>query len=99
MKRIVRPTPRHPSPANPLYDSPTSIDQVDDAVRSSVAVNVVYNDGLRLAQPSSLAATYALLRERGDEHTGDLAWIGLVRPNETDLASLAAKFDLHELAI
>ena len=106
MKRIVRSTPRHPSLTNPLYspgspsvDPRTSVAQPDDVARSSVAVNVVYNDGVRLAQPGSLAATYALLRERGDAHTGDLAWIGLVRPNETDLASLAAEFDLHELAI
>ncbi len=105
MKRIARQSPRHPSVTNPLYSPATRVDprapgdQAEADARSSVAVNVVYNDGVRLAQPGSLAATYALLRERGDAHTGDLAWIGLVRPNETDLASLAAEFDLHELAI
>jgi len=99
MKRIVRPIPRHPHPEPQAAVPPEPADQPEQVLHSSVAVNVVYSDGVRLAQPSSLAATYALLRERGEEHTGDLAWIGLVRPDESDLASLAAEFDLHELAI
>ena len=31
--------------------------------------------------------------------TADLAWIGLYRPDQRELASLAQEFDLHELAV
>ena len=65
----------------------------------SVAENAVYVRGRRLAQPGSLAETYRLLRERRDDAGEDLAWIGLVRPDEPELMSLAAEFGLHELAV
>ena len=99
MNRIVRPIPRRPSLVAPPVDPAPAIHETADTAPGSVAVNVLYSDGVRIAQPESLAATYALLRERGEGHTGDLAWIGLVRPDESDLASLAEEFGLHELAI
>ena len=81
------------TPAGSGADLPRASD------RSRVVDNALYAGGVVFAHPESLAATYALLRERRVEHPGDLAWIGLVRPDETDLASLAAEFDLHELAV
>jgi magnesium transporter len=52
-------------------------------------------DGIRVASPSSLVETYAALSERPD----GIAWIGLYRPEEHEVASLADAFQLHELAV
>ncbi len=46
-----------------------------------------------------MGETYQLLRDRRERNKQDLAWIGLVRPDEPEIASIAAEFDLHELAI
>ncbi|MGO4758236.1 magnesium and cobalt transport protein CorA, partial [Streptomyces sp. 2MCAF27] len=54
-----------------------------------------YRNGRRVGTPSSLAATYRRLREE----PGGMAWIGLLRPTEAELLSLADEFDLHKLAI
>ncbi|HYJ68308.1 MAG TPA: magnesium/cobalt transporter CorA [Nocardioidaceae bacterium] len=62
---------------------------------SSVVDAAIYRDGDRVASPSTLAETYDLL----DEDQTTMAWIGLYRPNERQLASLADQFDLHELAL
>ncbi len=45
--------------------------------------------------PTDLVSTVAALRER----EGRVAWMGLYRPAEEELNSLAAEFDLHELAV
>ena len=55
--------------------------------------NAVYVDGRRL-EPESLDQTFELLRERGG-----LAWIGLFRPTEDELAAVTREFELHELAV
>jgi magnesium transporter len=56
--------------------------------------NAVYVDGHRTADPASLEETYELLRDRGG-----MAWIGLYRPDEAEIRSLAREFDLHPLAV
>ncbi|WJD96579.1 magnesium and cobalt transport protein CorA [Streptomyces antimycoticus] len=61
----------------------------------SVVDAAVYRDGRRVGTPGTLAATYRRLREE----TGAMAWIGLYRPSEAELLSLAEEFDLHKLAI
>ncbi|PPK97619.1 magnesium transporter [Kineococcus xinjiangensis] len=63
--------------------------------RSSLVDSGIYRDGLRTTTPSSLAETYRCLREQD----GSMAWIGLYRPDAGELASLAAEFGLHELAV
>ncbi|MEV0124694.1 magnesium and cobalt transport protein CorA [Streptomyces sp. NPDC050703] len=68
-------------------------DARDDA--ASVVQAALYRDGVRVATPSSLADTFRELREQRD----GMAWIGLARPTEAELLSLAAEFDLHELAV
>ncbi|MDT3442594.1 magnesium/cobalt transporter CorA [Pseudofrankia sp. BMG5.37] len=65
----------------------------------TVVENAFYSEGRRLAQPDTLADTYQLLRDHRDGNKQDLAWIGLVRPDEQEIASIATEFDLHELAI
>ncbi|MEI6620943.1 MAG: magnesium/cobalt transporter CorA [Actinomycetes bacterium] len=55
----------------------------------------VYIAGDRIAPRSTLADTYSLLRAQ----PAGMAWIGLYRPSEDDIASLADEFHLHELAV
>jgi len=62
---------------------------------SSLVDSGVYSAGLRIASPTDLSSTVRVLRE--DE--GRIAWMGLYRPAEQELNSLAAEFDLHELAV
>ncbi|MEU3724351.1 magnesium and cobalt transport protein CorA [Streptomyces sp. NPDC031705] len=75
-----------PPPAAPGPPPPEHHSLIDSAV---------YRDGLRVASPTTLADTFRRLREQPD----GMAWIGLHRPSETELHSLAAEFDLHPLAI
>jgi magnesium transporter len=63
--------------------------------RSSIVDSAVYVDGTRMASPGSLAETY----EHLDRRPGSMAWIGLYRPDEPEVASLASEFRLHELAV
>ena len=83
-------------PGSPLR--PVSEPDHDGAVRqrrSSVVDSAIYVDGARTASPESLAETFRSLREREQA----VAWIGLYRPAQDELASLAGEFDLHELAV
>ncbi|MEV8590846.1 magnesium and cobalt transport protein CorA [Streptomyces sp. NPDC051180] len=80
---------RHPEPppetasARPPADTP-SVVQVG-----------LYRDGRRVASPATLAETFRRLRE----DPAGMAWIGLQHPTHEELHSLAAEFDLHELAV
>jgi magnesium transporter len=66
-----------------------------DAGRSKIVDSAVYVDGQRVASPASLAETFDSLRR---EPTG-MAWIGLYRPTEHEVESLASEFELHPLAV
>ncbi|UQX03706.1 magnesium and cobalt transport protein CorA [Streptomyces sp. RerS4] len=61
----------------------------------SVVDSAVYRHGRRVASPATLADTFRRLREEPD----GMAWIGLHRPTEPELHSLAAEFNLHPLSI
>ncbi|WP_084960445.1 magnesium and cobalt transport protein CorA [Thermoactinospora rubra] len=63
--------------------------------RLSVIDNALYVKGRRVATPSSLADAFEMLKNTPDS----MAWIGLYRPRERELAKLAEEFDLHELAL
>ena len=65
------------------------------ASRSHVVGNAIYLDGVRVASPATLDATFEAL----DAYPGALAWIGLYRPDEPELVSIAQQFGLHELAL
>lgn len=56
--------------------------------------NAVYVDGVRSSQPHTLEQTFETLNEQGG-----MAWIGLYRPTETEMAEVAEEFGLHELAV
>jgi magnesium transporter len=51
--------------------------------------NAVYVGGRRVASPSTLSPAAG----------GDLAWIGLLRPEPSELEAVATEFDLHENAV
>jgi len=80
-------------------DPPSSPDPVltetRPATRNSMVDSAIYADGVRVASPHTLAETYRAL----DETPGGVAWIGLYRPSEQELMSLAEEFSLHPLAI
>ena len=98
--RSLSPRPRRPRhPAGPgaavaEHDRNNALD-VAASPTTSMVDSAVYLDGKRLASPATLADTYQALRDQPD----GMAWIGLYRPSERELNSLASEFDLHELAI
>ncbi|MFD1547823.1 magnesium and cobalt transport protein CorA [Nonomuraea guangzhouensis] len=61
----------------------------------TVIDNAIYQDGKRVDNPGSLADAFERLKELPDS----LAWIGLYRPKDWELAKLAEEFQLHPLAI
>jgi magnesium transporter len=67
----------------------------DRPVESSVIDAAIYVEGERRKSPATLADTYRSLRDTQDA----MAWIGLYRPAEDQLLSLAEEFGLHELAV
>jgi len=56
--------------------------------------NAIYRDGVRLSMPITLDQTFEELRDHGG-----FAWIGLYRPTEEELRSVATEFTLHPLAV
>lgn len=78
--------PRTPKPAPPAPTPPDHRSVIDSAV---------YRDGVRVATPTTLAETFRRLREQPD----GMAWIGLHRPTEPELHSLATEFNLHPLSV
>jgi magnesium transporter len=69
--------------------------QVAAPVENSIVDNAVYLDGRRVHSPPTLADTVDRLRD----DKASMAWIGLYRPAESQLVSLAEEFGLHELAV
>ncbi|MGW3121625.1 magnesium and cobalt transport protein CorA [Streptomyces sp. NPDC001107] len=76
-----------PAPADPAPPEPAEV--------ASVVQAALYRDGVRVSAPATLAETF---RELRDQPSG-MAWIGLARPTEGELLSLAAEFDLHPLSV
>ncbi|MFG2333164.1 magnesium and cobalt transport protein CorA [Streptomyces sp. NPDC048604] len=70
-------------------------EQPQEGPQQSVVQASLYRDGRRVSSPTTLAETFRQLREQPE----GMAWIGLQRPTEEELHSLAAEFDLHELAV
>ncbi|MFF5673213.1 magnesium and cobalt transport protein CorA [Streptomyces hygroscopicus] len=90
-----RPAPAPPGPPHGGPRAASADGTPRDLDEHSVVDAAVYRDGRRVGTPGSLAATYRRLREE----PGAMAWIGLYRPTEAELLSLAEEFDLHKLAI
>ncbi|MGW0648755.1 magnesium and cobalt transport protein CorA [Streptomyces umbrinus] len=83
-----------PPPADPPAPRPTPAEPAPTE-EGSVVQAALYRDGTRVANPATLADTFRELREQPD----GMAWIGLARPTEEEILSLAAEFDLHPLAV
>ncbi|ROO86597.1 magnesium transporter [Actinocorallia herbida] len=64
-------------------------------VENSLVDTALYVGGRRIDSPPTLADTFKRLQER----PGSIAWIGLYRPAESQLLTLAERFGLHELAV
>ncbi|WP_326719828.1 magnesium and cobalt transport protein CorA [Streptomyces sp. NBC_00243] len=91
-RRALTPPATPPAqPPAPRPDPPSP----EPADVGSVVQAALYRDGVRVSTPESLADTFRELREQPD----GMAWIGLARPTEAELLSLAAEFDLHPLAV
>ncbi|MEV5774494.1 magnesium and cobalt transport protein CorA [Streptomyces antimycoticus] len=90
-----RPAPAPPGPPRDEQRTTAADGTPREPDERSVVDAAVYRDGRRVGTPDTLAATYRRLREE----TGAMAWIGLYRPSEAELLSLAEEFDLHKLAI
>jgi magnesium transporter len=56
--------------------------------------NAVYVDGIRTADPDSLASTHEIVKQRNG-----FAWIGLYRPSDDEVREVAEEFGLHHLAV
>ncbi|MDT0462877.1 magnesium and cobalt transport protein CorA [Streptomyces gibsoniae] len=82
------------TPASPPAPRPEAAPP-EPAESGSVVQAALYRDGIRISAPESLADTFRELRDDPD----GMAWIGLARPTESELLSLAAEFDLHPLAV
>ncbi|WP_340374987.1 magnesium and cobalt transport protein CorA [Streptomyces sp. SS7] len=87
--RRTAPPPEPPRPGPPDPEPP------EHGEVASVVQAVLYRDGVRVYAPAGLAETYRALREQ----PAGMAWIGLARPTEGELHSLAAEFGLHPLAV
>ncbi len=66
-----------------------------DVRGSRLVDSAIYVDGERVASPTSLPETFESLRR----HPDGMAWIGLYRPEEQEVQSLASEFQLHPLAV
>ena len=80
--------------AHPLRPEPVS-GASETSRRSSTVDNAVYADGRRVMSPESLEDTLAGCARFPDA----MAWIGLYRPDEAELAAIQNEFSLHPLAI
>ncbi|MFD9632051.1 magnesium and cobalt transport protein CorA [Streptomyces violascens] len=88
------PAPAEPVPPATGHGKPVPV-PAGNGTGGSIVQSALYRDGRHIASPGSLAETFRQLRETAE----GMAWIGLQRPSEAELLSLAAEFDLHELAV
>ncbi|WP_083459174.1 magnesium and cobalt transport protein CorA [Jiangella muralis] len=92
--RVIRPALRRQGRGDSVTDRPADQPATTER-RSSIVDAALYRDGKRISTPSSLAETYRQLRADAEA----MAWIGLHKPSDAELLSLADEFDLHELAV
>jgi len=81
-----------PAPEVSMESRPTA---ADVPVEQSVVDAGVYRAGRRIASPPTVAGMSQLL----EAEPGAMAWIGLYRPAEAQLLTVADEFGLHEVAI
>ncbi|WP_176742516.1 magnesium and cobalt transport protein CorA [Streptomyces sp. LUP47B] len=89
-RALTPPSAPPPAPA-PAAEPPAP----ETAEPPSIVQAALYRDGVRVSSPATLGDTFRELREQ----PSGMAWIGLARPTESELLSLAAEFDLHPLSV
>ncbi|MFF7278357.1 magnesium and cobalt transport protein CorA [Streptomyces griseorubiginosus] len=90
-RRALTPPSAQPKTPVTAAEPPTP----EPAEPPSIVQAALYRDGVRVSSPETLADTFRELREEG----AGMAWIGLARPPESELLSLAEEFDLHPLSV
>ncbi|WP_329596941.1 magnesium and cobalt transport protein CorA [Streptomyces pseudovenezuelae] len=90
-RRALTP-PSGPSGAPAPAERPAASESAEPP---SIVQAALYRDGVRVSSPATLADTFRELREQ----PSGMAWIGLARPPESELLSLAEEFDLHPLSV
>ncbi|WP_078959778.1 magnesium and cobalt transport protein CorA [Streptomyces sp. NRRL B-24085] len=90
-RRALTPPAASPQPPAPAAGPPDA----EPPEPPSIVQAALYRDGVRVSSPASLADTFRELREQ----PSGMAWIGLARPPESELLSLAEEFDLHPLSV
>jgi magnesium transporter len=90
-RRALTPPSAPPQDPAPGSEPPAP----ETAEPPSIVQAALYRDGVRVSSPATLADTFRELREQ----PSGMAWIGLARPTERELLSLAAEFDLHPLSV
>jgi magnesium transporter len=90
-RRALTPPSAPPRTPAPAAEPPAP----ETAEPPSIVQAALYRDGVRVSSPATLADTFRELREQ----PSGMAWIGLARPTESELLSLAAEFDLHPLSV
>jgi magnesium transporter len=81
-----------PAPEVSMESRPAA---TDASVEQSVVDAGIYRDGRRIATPDAVAGMAKLLADQ----PGAMAWIGLYRPAEAQLITVADEFGLHEVAV
>ncbi|MGN6125915.1 MAG: magnesium and cobalt transport protein CorA [Humibacter sp.] len=94
-RRRVIPIPFMPRTRTATPLEPVPVEESTPQSRNTIVDSAIYAGGKRISSPTTLADTYRAL----DETPGGVAWIGLYRPSEAELHSLAREFNLHELAV
>jgi len=96
----------HPAPEHTMDPDVTPEHETGHVpVEQSVVDAAIYQDGKRIEGPMTVAEAASRLRELAGERPGAegapgaMAWIGLYRPDESQLLGVAEEFGLHEVAV
>jgi magnesium transporter len=84
-----------PAPEVSMEPRPAAPAAPPATVEQSVVAAAIYRDGRRVDSPLTVAEAARRLRDQ----PGTMAWIGLYRPAEAQLLTVAEEFGLHELAV
>lgn len=77
------------------HDDGLNADRSPIDAASQIVDSAIYLDGRRVATMDSIVDTVDQL----DQHPGGMAWIGLYRPDDIEIHTLADQFALHPLAV
>jgi magnesium transporter len=94
-ERATRWVDRRGHPESPERSMDPRPERMVAGAGAALVDSAIYVDGCRLHSPKTLADTYRMFRDE----PRSMAWIGLYRPSEEQLLSLARQFALHELAV